>query len=166
MAIFLATFTAGCLFGSSPLAGLLMGAYKQQAYADFAVCSYARVLQKLNELRLACPRTEVGSKYYKVMEDCVTFRARPDTAPYTLPGATCDTLQPPSLPACQSDKTAGAPSTVPLASPTPTTRTCAAVHFLSLVLFLSLTLVSSSLTSAVVRLGSLLLTLASMSAQR
>ena len=48
-----------------------------QACVDLVVCAYARVLQKLHEVRVACPGTEVDSKFYKVMEDCVTFRARP-----------------------------------------------------------------------------------------
>ena len=60
-----------------------------QAYVDLVVCAYARVLQKLHEERITSPGPEVDSKFYKAMEDCVAFRARPDVVPYIAPGAPC-----------------------------------------------------------------------------
>ena len=100
-----------------------------QAYVDLAICTYAQVLQNLHEMRLTSPGIEAGSKFYKIMEDCMTFRARPDIVPYIAPGAPCDRLQPPSLPACQSDKTDGIQPTS-LTSPT---HSCAATHKLEFI---------------------------------
>ena len=102
-----------------------------QACVDLAVCTYARVLQKLHEKRIASPANAVDSQYYKVMEACVAFRARPGTAPYISPGAPCDRVHPPTLPACQSDKTDGVPLTLTLTQPsslTSPTHSCVATH--------------------------------------
>ena len=52
----------------------------------------------------------------------------PDIAQYIAPGAPCDRLQPPSLPACQSDKTDGIPPTSPASSPPSPTCNCAVVQ--------------------------------------
>ena len=62
----------------------------------------------------------------------MTFRARPDIVPYIAPGAPCDRLQPPSLPACQSDKTDEIQSTSPPLSPPSPTRSCSIVQKLEL----------------------------------
>ena len=102
-----------------------------QAYVDLVVCTYARVLQKLHEERIASPGTAVDSQYYKVMEACVAFRARPGTAPYIAPGAPCDRAHPHTLPACQSDKTGGVPLTLAPTQPTSLTsptHSCVATH--------------------------------------
>ena len=103
-----------------------------EAYVDLAICTYARVLQKLHEMRITSPGTEADSKFYKIMEDCMTFRTRLDIAQYIAPGAPCDRLQPPSLPACQSDKTDGIPPTSPpsppFSPPSPTCSNCAIVQ--------------------------------------
>ena len=103
-----------------------------QAYVDLAVCTYARVLQTLHEVCVTCPGTEADSKFYKIMEDCMTFRARLDVAQYIAPGTPCDRLQSPSLPACQSDKTDGIPPTSPpsppFSPPSPTCSNCAIVQ--------------------------------------
>ena len=89
-----------------------------QAYVDLAVCTYARVLQKLHGERIASPGPEVDSKYYKAMEACVASRARPGVVPCIAPGAPCDRLHPHKLSACQSDKTGGVPLTLTPTHPT------------------------------------------------
>jgi hypothetical protein len=102
-----------------------------QAYVDFAVCTYAIVLQHLHEENITSPGSEVESKLYKVMHACMAFRARTDIAPYIAPGAPCDRLHPHTLPACQSDKTDGVSLTLTpthLTSLTSPTHSCVATH--------------------------------------
>ena len=102
-----------------------------QAYVDLVICTYARVLQQLHEMRIVSPGPEVDSKFFKAMDACMAFRARTDIAPYIAPGAPCDRLHPHTLPACQSDKTDGIPSTLSptqLTSLTSPTHSCVATH--------------------------------------
>ena len=102
-----------------------------QAYVDFAVCTYAIVLQHLHEESITSPGSEVESKLYKVMHACMAFRARPDVVPYIAPGAPCDRLHPHTLSACQSDKTDGIPPTLTPTQPTSLTsptHSCVATH--------------------------------------
>ena len=102
-----------------------------QAYVDLVICTYARVLQKLHEERIASPGPEIDSKFFKAMDACMAFRARTDIAPYIAPGAPCDRLHPHTLPACQSDKTDGVSLTLTpthLTSLTSPTHSCVATH--------------------------------------